>query len=420
MKLLINICGQDGIVSHNSGVGTMVKRYIESFLKLLTDNSIKYTINLFTPEYHEDGFGYSKETFLKHNNDEHINIFQISNGSNGTKFFGKKENWVIICNECAKIINKIKFNEYDYVITLANDTPFANIINLVPHKANHYKIWIPHSTVLIHNEENVIAKEQDYIDRLNWELECVKYINENDNCYVGVIGDYLKKHILERYNLIASKTIDIYNGEIINSNNDYVENEETIQYYDKLKLKQDFILTFGRPEAYKNLEASINLAKYMNMPVIIATQEYYQNMPYVNYLKSLSNEKNCKLIINGPFNLPQYIINHYNGKIIIVIPSKKEVVGLIINEIRKFNKNNILLVSNSTGGLTEQINDTVDGLLIDIDNIDESAKKITKYFNEVDMHKLNENSQKRLIKDYNLNINIINFINKLIEVDLHE
>ena len=62
MKLLINLCAQDGIVSHNSGVGTMVKRYIYVFTKLLKGKNIDYKINLFTPEYNEGGFGYSSST----------------------------------------------------------------------------------------------------------------------------------------------------------------------------------------------------------------------------------------------------------------------------------------------------------------------------------------------------------------------
>ena len=38
MRLLINICAQDGVVSHNSGVGTMVSRYVDSFIKIFKDN----------------------------------------------------------------------------------------------------------------------------------------------------------------------------------------------------------------------------------------------------------------------------------------------------------------------------------------------------------------------------------------------
>ena len=35
MKLLINLCAHDGIISHYAGVGTIVRRYIEAILKMV-------------------------------------------------------------------------------------------------------------------------------------------------------------------------------------------------------------------------------------------------------------------------------------------------------------------------------------------------------------------------------------------------
>lgn len=62
MKLLINICAHDGIVSHYAGVGTIVKRYITVLTSLLERQQANYHINMFTPEYNTDSFGYSEET----------------------------------------------------------------------------------------------------------------------------------------------------------------------------------------------------------------------------------------------------------------------------------------------------------------------------------------------------------------------
>ena len=61
MKLLINLCAHDGIISHYTGVGTMVERYILSIQKVLMKNHIDFDINLFTPQYNTDSFGYSKQ-----------------------------------------------------------------------------------------------------------------------------------------------------------------------------------------------------------------------------------------------------------------------------------------------------------------------------------------------------------------------
>ncbi len=79
---------------------------------------------------------------------------------------------------------------------------------------------------------------------------------------------------------------------------------------------------------------------------------------------------------------------------ILLIPSEREVFGLIINEMRRFNKDNVLMVANDRGGLHEQINDGIDGVLVDLNDIDSSANKIRKYFDEETIKKMNFESQK--------------------------
>lgn len=42
-------------------------------------------------------------------------------------------------------------------------------------------------------------------------------------------------------------------------------------------------------------------------------------MPYVDYIKEISEETNCELFVDVPFHFPQYIIKHYPHKIILVV-----------------------------------------------------------------------------------------------------
>lgn len=51
-------------------------------------------------------------------------------------------------------------------------------------------------------------------------------------------------------------------------------------------------------------------------------------------------------------------------------------------------------------GIHEQINDGIDGVLVDLNNLDDASKKIKKYFNNQKMKKMNEMSQKRLQEEY--------------------
>ena len=99
---------------------------------------------------------------------------------------------------------------------------------------------------------------------------------------------------------------------------------------------------------------------------------------------------------------------------ILLVPSKRETFGLIINEIRRFNRDNVLIVVNNEGGLPEQIKDTYDGLIVNLDNIEESANKIKKFFEKKYIRSMNQNSQLRLQNDYDLEQNFYNFFKKVL------
>ena len=86
-----------------------------------------------------------------------------------------------------------------------------------------------------------------------------------------------------------------------------------------------------------------------------------------------------------------------------------------INEIRKLNKENILLVSNNIEALKEQIDDGINGILIDIDNIENSASRILKYFNDDDMKIMAHNSYQKLNNCFDFEKTMSKFLKKLLK-----
>lgn len=397
MKLLINICAHDGIISHNAGVGTMVKRYIEVFCKNLKLKEINFHLNLITPEYNVGGFGYSELTKMENESNPNISIYCVPNGTNGKKFFGNLDNWKELSYNTAKIINSINFETYDCVITLLNDTPFAGVLELAKDDKKHLKIWIPHSTAKIHLPNIADINTQK---RIEWEYFYINYVNSHENAYVAAIGKYIKEHLINCYYLKKEKCLWLPNGEILSSKTIYEENDECAKLFENVKKYDEIILSYGRPEEYKNLDSSMRVSRLLGIKTVVVTQEYYNGMEYVDYLKKLALETDSDLYINAPFNFPQYILNHYEKKIIMLIPSKKEIAGLLVNEIRKMNKNNILLVANDIDGIKEQIDDGVDGVLVDLNNLKKAAIKIKKYYNKECMKKLNQKSQETLHTKY--------------------
>src|SRR5574344_2189945 len=244
MKLLINLCAQDGIISHNSGVGTIVKRYIKLLDEIFSKNKIEYHINLFSPEYNEDGFGYSKETYEENINHRHT-IYKISNSKSGKKFFGDLENWKIISNNISSIINKIEYKNYDKVITILNDPTFNEVLELTKQVENHIKILIPHSTAKIYG---LVNTDPNTKIRIEWEQKAFDYIN---------------KHLINKYNCKKEKTLEIINREILNKKTIYEENNEMKLLFKEIKNNKQIILSFGRPEKYKNLIAPMKIGKEM-------------------------------------------------------------------------------------------------------------------------------------------------------------
>ena len=401
MKLLVNLCAHDGVVSHYAGVGTIVKRYIEAFATLLNDKGIDYDFNLFTPEYYEGCFGYSEFTKQTHEKMKNTKIYMLSNGTDAKLSYGTPDNWKILSNNTARMINEIDKSKYDFVLTIANDTPYAGLSSMLDKDDNHKCVWIPHSTGRIHKVDSSIENSDlILLDRLKWEEDAISYINEDKNSYLGSTGKYIEKHLIDEYGLDKNKSIYIINGEIMSHKTTYDEGEETVALFNEIKDYDKIILAFGRAEAYKNLDATMYLGNELGIKPVVIAQGYFKGQPLIKELEDIALKTDTKLFVDAPFYLAQYIVNHFDKPMIMLIPSKKEIVGLIVNEIRKLNKDNVLIVANDIGGLHEQINSGVDGVLVDLENIKESALEIKKYFDLDTMKEFNKNSQHRLYEEY--------------------
>ena len=415
MRLLINLCGHDGVVSHYAGVGTIVKRYIYTFDYLLNNKDIDYHINLFTPEYNDNSFGFSHHTKKTHQSMKNVSIYELSNGTNASLGYGTPDNWKILSNNTAQIINKINFANYDMVLTIANDTPFAGLLKMIKDANNHKKIWIPHSTGRIHKVDSSIENSDLILnDRIKWEEEAIKYINMTSNCYLGATGHYIANHLVSEYGLDSNKILSITNGEILSKPTEYEETDECIRLFEKVKKYDHIILSFARAEKYKNLEATMLLGKAMEIKPVVIAQGYFKGQPIIKDYENLAKETDTLLFVDAPFNFPQYIIKHFNKEMILLVPSQKEIMGLTVNEIRKMNRNNVLIVANNIDGIKEQVNDEYDGILVDLDDIESSKNKVLNNFNLKTIKKLNEHAQNTLINDYNFEVNCNDFLKELL------
>lgn len=402
MKLLINICAHDGIVSHYTGVGTIVKRYIEAFSNVLAKTKIEYTMNLFTPEYWKTSFGYSEATKKVHAVMEKTKILMISNGTDGKVNYGTAREWKELSKNTAQSINSfIDETDYDFIITIANDTPYAGLLELLNDNENHKKVWIPHSTVKIHRVDSAIeGSEKMFGERLKWEEDAIGFINKNANSFLGSTGNYIHEHLVSEYSLNPQKAIFVINGEIMSRETVYEETEEMALLFNEIKDYDSMLFSFARAEEYKNLEATMHLGKKLGIKPVVIAQSYFPGQPIIKQYETTARNTGTKLFVDVPFHFPQYILRHYDKPLVMLIPSKKEIVGLIVNETRKLNKANVLVVANDIGGLHEQIADGRDGVLVDLEDISGAADKISKYLDKDKIRDMNTLSQARLKEMY--------------------
>jgi len=421
MKLLFNICAHDGIISHYNGVGTMVKRYIFVFMKLMEQLGISYKLNLFTPEYNDSSFGFSPETKKHHCNLTDVKIMPVSNGSGAMTGYGTPEHWRTLSVNTAAVINSINMEKYDLIISIANDTPFAGLPKLLVDDKRHKKVWIPHSTGRIHLGTSDIKNSNSNLnERIMWEEDSVNYINSNKNSFLGSIGNFVSTHMVEKYNLNRKKIINIFNGEILSeqSNPDFLNNPENKKLFNKIKNLDRIIFSFGRAEEYKNLEATMFLGHEIGFKPVVIAQSYYKEQPILLKYKNTAKETASVLYIDPPFDFARYILYNFSKPIIVLIPSLREPMGIIINEVRSLNRNNILIAANNIDGISEQIDDELNGILVDLSDLEESKRKIIKNYNHDSMKNMNFNSQIKLKQIYDLEKNCYDFLTAIIKTIL--
>lgn len=413
MKLLINLCAHDGIISHYAGIGTIVRRYVEVIRKILSEKNIDYHLNLFTLEFNEKSMGYNKELWDYHASLDNTTLYILSNGTNGETSFGNIENWLISSKNVANEINRINFSDYDYVLNLCNDTPFAYLVTLIKNEKNSITAWIPHSTGKIYNEDMSLSDEKLTInERVKMEQYVIDYINNHNNTYAISTGIYIRNHLIDSYKLINN--IDLINGELLFRNNLYAENNRVYEIFKEVNNYDSIILSLGRAERHKNLDKTMLLGNKLGIKPIVITQQYFEEQPIIKEYEELAKKTNSLLFVDEPFFLPQYIVKNYNKPMILLVPSEREIFGLVINEMRRFNKDNVLIVANDRGGLHEQISDGIDGVLVDLNDIDSSANKIRKYFDKETLRKMNIESQKNLKDNYDLEKNFDVFLKKVL------
>lgn len=215
--------------------------------------------------------------------------------------------------------------------------------------------------------------------------------------YIILLSNNFKKHIEQKYSLLPKQVIIIPHGNYRHYKNVEMENTESV-CYDSTKIN---FLYFGRIEKYKGLHI---LAKAYKM----LCNEYSEQITltvagsgiFEEYRKEFSELPNVRVVNRW---IPDEEVGaFFSGEnIIVVLPyidaSQSGVIPIAM-EYRK------LIIASDTGGLNEQVQDGVTGILVKPNDAEELYIKM-KYciMNRKQTNILIENAE-RYLKSLNWDI----------------
>lgn len=215
MKIVIVVVAHDGLQSILTGVGVVVNSFIEGFPEIkkkcgkLSKNKISLVciapyIQKTSKDYHKN-IRKITERMCKSNYGFFEEIKTNSRGESQRSIWGDSNQWEIASKNAAEKINEIQ-KEYDQIIVLAHDTIFSLISKYLCENNKIKFIWIPHSLGKVFCDEHTDDK------RIKIENEVINTINVDDNKYLGCIGDYFKKILIDKYFLKKEKVLPLTNG----------------------------------------------------------------------------------------------------------------------------------------------------------------------------------------------------------------
>ncbi len=239
------------------------------------------------------------------------------------------------------------------------------------------------------------TNKKNIFDRIdNWVID---YTNSN----IIAISERVKQFLLNRKNNKLSEKISvIYNGIEIEKE-DFILNNEEIKYFrSTLKLeKEDFVISIiGRLEEQKGhlefLGKCSEIIKELNLKILIVGEGSQRNK-IENLIKNEKLENNVYLL-----GFKDDTEKYYEISDLIVIPSIWEGFGIVACE--GMIKGKVVLASN-VGGLSEIIDDGIDGFLYNDKNLIQKLEYI--YRNQNNLGYISDNSKVKVKMKFDIQKN---------------
>ena len=253
-KNALIICAHDGFTTHYCGVGTVVRKTLDSLKILLMRRSalIDFELHFITPWVDRNSGYFDTKNFKK--------VKTLANVTGGAlheiRVIKREKNadintnwgidqWHRAAQQAADIIKKM---DHEKVIFFAHDIFFGLICYLVPRSEGVAGCFIPHSTGILFKENF----------RLPTEKKIFLGINKN-NYKIGYLNEFMKDHLQKDYHIKTKQLVSIKNALLIDESEDK-QRKISLQKSGVYKRKK-LILSFGRCSAQKGYHILIEAFK---------------------------------------------------------------------------------------------------------------------------------------------------------------
>ena len=360
MKIAVVVAAHDGIVSLVTGVGVVVNSFIESFgelrkeINILKGNEVNLIcippyLERSSPDFNENLADRSKDACLK-TEGYLMDLPTFSDGKSEGSIWGEGiEQWKSASLSAATFLKSIE-RDYDKILLFAHDTIFASVRNFLPEINNLNIIWVPHSL------GKTFQDEYSNRERILFEEDAIISMMNSKKDYVGYIGNYFKKILLEKYNVFERNLINLKNGLYENSQRYTMSTEDLSYLLDKYKIPRNkkLIFSWGRcvyqkgfdiliPSCKEFLENNSDYHIVLLMPIETSLNKYVDEIK----IKLLDlNPTSFTAIYKFEEYLPSAILSLSNLEI-IVFPSRFEGAAITALEANAFAADNVKIIYSS-------------------------------------------------------------------------
>jgi len=389
-KIRITLATHDGVNSWYCGVGTISQNFIKSIQYIQNKLGYNLEFNVLTPRTTSKCLGYRvgcEDAVRDICKSTGGTINYHSDASRGATQFGSHENWKASSIGAASILLNQPSDALNIVYFF--DTSYARASKLLLNQLDEAKekplvIWVPHSTGKIHETANVHVDETRYL----WEREAVEFTDTHPHAFLGAINEYMRQHLIDVFGAKPENIINLKNGVLPEPAILSHKKIEEILRKHHIDPAVPLILASGRAEKYKGLDTLIEgfarSKAYESAQLVLFTSSLTNYSPSIQEVHEAFTRHNIKGKLIDRF-VPQEdlraLTQHHNTRA-IAVPSHGEPFGMAPIEHWSWSTDiGPPIIASNVGGLVEQIEDGVNGFLVDMHNLDALGQLIDRAMN---------------------------------------